>query len=118
MEHSIILENRELRSKTKTMRRELQIMKQKIAMLEMQMYNQPTTMAPTVYMQPATPVLPSLLPPSYMQPMSTYYPSYYEYQPEYYYPQTTDGYYPEPTEYYYPEDYYGQNQMMMYHYES
>jgi hypothetical protein len=111
MEQSIILENRELRSKTKTMRRELEIMKQKIAMLEMQMNNQVATIAPTVYMQPATPVLPSLLPPSYMQPMNAYYPSYYEYQPEYYYPQTTDGYYPEPSEYYYPQstDYYQQS---------
>jgi hypothetical protein len=109
MENSIILENRELRSKTKTMRRELEIMKQKIAMLEMQLYNQHTSMVPTVYMQPATPILPSSFPPSYMQPMNAYYPSYYEYQPEYYYPQ--------PTECYYPEDYYDEKQIIMYPFE-
>lgn len=99
MENAIILENRELRTKTKTMRRELQMMKQKIAMLEMQMYNQPTTMVPTVHMQPATPVLPASLPPSYMQPMSAYYPSYYEYQPEYYYPQPVECYYTQSSDY-------------------
>jgi hypothetical protein len=109
MENSIILENRELRSKTKTMRRELEMMKQQIAALEMQMYNQSITMVPTVYMQPATPVLPSSLPPSYMQPLTAYYPSYYEYQPEYYYPQSTDCY----------PQYYDENQMMYpYEYES
>ena len=64
MENAIILENRELRTKSKTMRRELEIMKQKIAMLEMQMYNQSITVVPNVYMQPAKPVLPSSLPPS------------------------------------------------------
>ena len=53
------------------------------------------------------------------EPMNAYYPSYYEYQPEYYYPQTTDGYYPEPAEYYYPQStecypqYYDQNQMIL-----
>jgi len=117
MENSIILENRELRSKTKTMRRELEMMKQQIAALEMQMYNQSMTVAPTVCMQPAIPILPSLLPPSYMQPLTAYYPSYYEYQSEYYYPEPAEYYYPQSTDCY--PQYYDENQMMYpYEYES